>query len=89
MKLSTKQKQTHRHREPKCGCWGGSDEEGMDWESGISRCKLLYLEWINNKVLPYSTENYIQCPMIKYNGKEYFLKKNINIQMNYFANCRN
>ena len=23
---------------------------GMGWESGISRCKLLYMEWINNKV---------------------------------------
>ena len=22
---------------------------GMDWEFGISRCKLLYIEWINNK----------------------------------------
>jgi len=25
--------------------------EGMDWEFGIRRCKLLYIEWINNKVL--------------------------------------
>ena len=24
-----------------------------------SRCKLLHIEWINNKVLLYSTENYI------------------------------
>ena len=23
--------------------------EGMDWEFGISRCKLLYVEWMNNK----------------------------------------
>ena len=23
---------------------------GMDWEFGISWCKLLYIEWINNKV---------------------------------------
>ena len=33
-----------------------------------------YIEWINNKVLQYSTENYIQYPMINQNGKEYFLK---------------
>lgn len=26
-----------------------------DWEFGISRCKLLYLEWVNTKVLPNST----------------------------------
>ena len=24
---------------------------GLDWEFGISRCELLYTEWINNKVL--------------------------------------
>ena len=40
MNLSKKRKQTHRHREQTCGCQGG---EGMDWEFGISRCKLLYL----------------------------------------------
>ena len=36
-------------------------EGGMGCEFGISRCKLLilYIEWINNKVLLYSTENYI------------------------------
>ena len=40
----------------------------MDWESGISRCKLLYIGWINNKVLLYS---YIQYPVINHNVKEY------------------
>ena len=44
---------------------------GMDWEFGISRCKLLYKEWTNNKVLLYTTRNYIQYPMINHNGKEY------------------
>ena len=43
---------------------------GMDWEFGISRCKLLYIEWINNKVLLYSTGNYIQYPVTNCNGKE-------------------
>jgi len=32
----------------------------MEWELGVIRYKLLYTEWINNKVLLYSTENYIQ-----------------------------
>ena len=32
-------------------------EGGMAWEVGTSRCKLLYIERKNNKVLPYSTEN--------------------------------
>ena len=72
MNLSTKQKQTHRHREQTCGCQGGGGMGGgMEWESGVSRCKSLYREWINNKVLVYSTGNYIQYPVINQNGKEY------------------
>ena len=43
----------------------------MDWEFGVSRCKLLCIEWINNKVLWYSTGNYIQYPVVNHNGKEY------------------
>ena len=39
---------------------------GVDWESGISRCKLLYVEWIKNKVLLYTTEDYIQYPAINH-----------------------
>ena len=42
----------------------------MEWEFGIRRCKLLSLEWINNKVLLYSTGNYIQYLLINNNGKE-------------------
>ena len=41
---NTKQKQTHRHREQTCGCRGGGEEGGLDWEFGISSCKLLYIE---------------------------------------------
>ena len=48
------------------GEWGG---RGMDWEFGVSRCKLLHLEWINNKVLLYSTGNYIQYPIMEKNIK--------------------
>ena len=43
----------------------------MEWEVGVSRCKLLYIEWINNKVLLYSTGNYIKYPVINHTGKEY------------------
>ena len=49
---------------------GEGGGRGMDSESGVSRCKLLHLEWINNKVLLYSTGNYIQSPGINHNGKE-------------------
>ena len=44
---------------------------GMDWEFGISRCKLLYIGWINKMVLLYSIGNYIQYSVINHNGKEY------------------
>ena len=27
----------------------------MDWNLGVSRCKLLYLEWIGNELICYST----------------------------------
>ena len=37
---------------------------GMDGKFEISRCKLFYIEWINNKVLLYSTRNYIQYPVM-------------------------
>ena len=30
---------------------------GMDWAFGVRRCKLVYTEWINNKVLLYSMGN--------------------------------
>ena len=46
---------------------GGS---GMDGEFGVSRCKLLHLEWISNEVLLHSTGNYIQSPGIVHHGKE-------------------
>ena len=67
MNRSMKQKQTHRHRRQTCGCRAGEKY----WEFGISRCKLLYIGWVNNKVLLYSTGKYIQYPVINHNGKEY------------------
>ena len=37
----------------------GRGRSGIDWEFGLSRCKLLHLEWMGNNVLLYSTGNYI------------------------------
>ena len=54
---------------------GGS---GMDWELGVSRCKLFHLEWINNKVLLYSTGNYIQPLQRDHDGRK-CKKKNVYI----------
>ena len=58
MNVSTKQKQTHTenrlwlHREQTVAAQrGAGGEEGMEWEVGISRCNLVCIEWINDKVL--------------------------------------
>ena len=37
---------------------------GIEWEVGISKCKLLYIKWVSNKVLWYSPGNYIQYPIV-------------------------
>ena len=39
-------------------------------ESGINRGKLLYIGWVNDEVLLYSTGNHIQYPVTNHNGKE-------------------
>ena len=69
MNLSAKQKQAHRRREQTSFCqgerrWGRA---GL----GVWGYKLLYVDWINNKALLYSTGNYIQYPVINHNGNEY------------------
>ena len=68
MKLSRKQKQNQGHREQTGGCQRGGGGGGEDWECGISRCQLVYIGWINNKVLLHSTGKYIQYPVINHNG---------------------
>ena len=47
----------------------------MDWEFGMS--KLLYIEWMNNKGLLYSSGNYIQYPIINHSWKHIFLKMEV------------
>ena len=76
MNLLKKQNQALRHRAQTCGCQRGKDGGGgMDHEFGASKCKLLYIGWINSKVLPCSTGNYIQYHVITYHGKEH--EKNV------------
>ena len=50
VQIKIKKKSVNRHEEQSCGCHGGS----VGWESGISRCKLLYTRWIDNKASLYS-----------------------------------
>ena len=64
-------KQTQGHRET--DLWlprrreGG---EGMDWDSGISRCKLSYTERINETPL-YGTGDSVQYSVGNFNEKEH------------------
>ena len=46
---------SHRYREQTCGYKQEERLGGKDWEFGINRGKLLYIEWIKNKILLYST----------------------------------
>ena len=41
-------KETHGLGEQTCVCQGGGN--GMDWEFGVSKCKLVHLEWIRNDI---------------------------------------
>ena len=43
----------------------------MDRDFGVSRCKLLHLECIKNKVLLYGTGNYIQSFGTEHDGRQY------------------
>ena len=53
------------------GCQGGGKGwGGIDWKFGVSRCKLLHVEWMD-KVLLYSIGNCIQCHRVNHSGKEY------------------
>ena len=51
----------------------GKGGGGLDWEFGISKCKLSYIGWIN-KILVYSTGNYINYTtmfVINHDGNEH------------------
>ena len=65
--MNLSMKQNHRYREQMVVAKGEGVRRGMDREVGIGRRKLLYTEWMKNKILLYSTENYIQYPMINHN----------------------
>ena len=62
--LFTKQKQTHRLRERTYGYQREGLGGGIDWEFGIDMYTLLYLKWITNKDLLYSTGNSAQYSLI-------------------------
>ena len=51
----------------------------MQWKVGASQVKLLYIEWINNKVLLYRTGNHIKYDKPK--REIIVFKRNIYIQI--------
>ena len=75
MILSTKQKQIIDMKSRLVVAeWGGGGN-GMYWELGIGRCKLLHLEWISNVLLLYSTGKYVQSLGVERDGRQYEEKK--------------
>ena len=65
MNISMKQKWTHRHREQIRGAKGQEVREGKIESLGLADAN------DHRIVLFYSTGNYIQHPVIIYEGKEY------------------
>ena len=67
--LISKQKQTHRQR-MNLFLPGGRMGDRMFREFGINKYSLLYLKWITNKNLLYSTGNSAQCSVVAWMGGE-------------------
>ena len=71
MNLFAKQKQTFRFRKQTYGCQEEGWEEGIVREFGMDTHTLLYLKWITNKDLLYSTGNSAQCYLAAWMGGEF------------------
>ena len=71
MNLLTKQKETHRLRKLTYGCWGWGWGEGVVRDFQKVMYTLLYLTWITNKDLLYSTWNSAQCHGAAWMGAEF------------------
>ena len=73
--IKLKQKQSHRLREKTYGCQGRSWREGMmgesDREFGMDMYTLLYLKWIINKNLLYSTWSSAQYYVVVWMGGKF------------------
>ena len=71
MNLVTKQKQSYRCRNQPYGYQGEGSVMEEDWGESLGLIDAnLHTGW-KNKVLLYSTGNYIQYPMINHDGKDY------------------
>ena len=67
MNLSTEQKQTHRQR---IDLWLPRGGGGVGWTGSLRLIHAnITFRWVNNKVLLYSTGNYIQPLGIDHDGR--------------------
>ena len=65
------EKQTHRHREQTYACQAGR-RLGEGWSRRLVLAEAnYYIEGIKDEVPLYTTENYVQYPMINHNRDEY------------------
>ena len=70
MNLFTKQKQSHRCRKQTYGFHCGGREGRINWEAGIDVYTPLYIKYITNKDILYSTRNSTQYSVMAYMGKD-------------------
>ena len=86
MNLSSKQEQSHGHREQICGCQGGG-WKGDRWTGGLGLVDAsYYLDWVNNEVLLHSTGNYTQPLGQTIMENNIFLKRMyICVKLSHFA----
>ena len=66
--MNLSMKQTHRHIEQSCVASRVGRRVGVAF--GVSKCKLLHIEWIDIKILLYGIGSYIQCLVVNHKGKE-------------------
>ena len=59
LEMSGHRKEMRGLGEQTCCCQGGRGKSEWTGSLGVSRCKLLHLEWINNEILLYSPGKYI------------------------------
>ena len=75
-KLNLSMKQNQRHTEQS---WlpRGQGVRGRDWQHGVSRCKQVRTEWINNKALLCSVGNCINT--LEQTTVEKNMKENVRV----------
>ena len=85
MNLFTKQQPSHRCRKQTCD-YQRKVQGRINWEIGTGICTLLFIEYVTNKTLLNSTENFIQYSVMTYMGiesKQEWIY--VSVQLTHFA----